>query len=193
MLKSPLNLPKRLFIFVRFSISFRSWKICCVQSMCSVVVHGWEGRDGSCNEADEKMASKNAPPSKLETLKPVVELPSSHVDVLVFRVYEYAFGRLQICGQRSVDLANNVWLVKEVFPLVRRTPMLHNPFVQELGPVMHQDSTADQNGKIGDIKAALEGPGFSSRKSLHQKERVKKHPTHCQWKGFPRAYQMCEV
>lgn len=36
--------------------------------------------------------------------------------------------------------------------------MLHNPFVQELGPVMHQDSTADQNGKIGDIKAALEGP-----------------------------------
>jgi hypothetical protein len=26
-------------------------------------------------------------------------------DVLVFRVYEYAFGRLQICGQRSVDLA----------------------------------------------------------------------------------------
>lgn len=79
-------------------------------------------------------------------------------DVLVFRVYEYAFGRLQICGQRSVDLANNVWLVKEVFPLVRRTPMLHNPFVQELGPVMHQDSTADQNGKIGDVKAALEGP-----------------------------------
>ncbi len=42
-------------------------------------------------------------------------------DVLVFRVYEYAFGRLQICGQRSVDLANNVWLVKEVFRLVRRT------------------------------------------------------------------------
>jgi hypothetical protein len=36
--------------------------------------------------------------------------------------------------------------------------MLHNPFVQELGPVMHQYSTADQNGKIGDIKAALEGP-----------------------------------
>jgi hypothetical protein len=30
--------------------------------------------------------------------------------------------------------------------------MLHNPFVQKLGPVMHQDSTADQNGKIGDIK-----------------------------------------
>jgi hypothetical protein len=28
----------------------------------------------------------------------------------------------------------------------------------ELGPVMHQYSTADQNGKIGDIKAALEGP-----------------------------------
>jgi hypothetical protein len=44
MLKSLLDLPKILFILVRFSISFRSWKICCVQSVCSVCSWaGWEG------------------------------------------------------------------------------------------------------------------------------------------------------
>lgn len=35
---------------------------------CVVFVHGRAGRDGSCNEADDKLASKYGPPSKLVPL-----------------------------------------------------------------------------------------------------------------------------